>query len=85
VTAEQALEIGYELAMRWTRKHQFVVAAHANTNNNPHTHIFFNSKYLDYGGSFRILSVRQSSLARQQSDKLRLEHGLRLAIENRGC
>jgi hypothetical protein len=40
VTAEQALKIGYDLAMRWTRgRHQFIVAAHTNTNN-PHAHIF---------------------------------------------
>jgi hypothetical protein len=39
VTAEKALELGRELAMRWTRgKHQFIVAAHDNTNNPPCSH-----------------------------------------------
>lgn len=43
VTAAQALELGRELAMRWTKgRHQFVVAAHTNTKN-PHAHIIFNS------------------------------------------
>ena len=39
VTAEMALALGRNLAMRWTKgKHQFVVATHINTNN-PHVHI----------------------------------------------
>ena len=48
VTPEKALELGRELALRWTRsKHQFVIAAHANTPN-PHVHIIYNSVNLPH-------------------------------------
>ncbi|GHU36478.1 hypothetical protein FACS1894105_06900 [Clostridia bacterium] len=75
VTAEQALKIGYDLAMRWTRgKHQFIVAAHTNTAN-PHTHIFFNSVDLDCSRKFE--DFRHSAIAlRKISDILCLENGL---------
>jgi len=47
VTAEKALELGYELALRWTKhRHQFIVAAHTNTNN-PHVHIIYEYAILD--------------------------------------
>lgn len=82
VTAEQALQIGYELAMRWTHgKHQFVVAAHKNTDN-PHTHIFYNSATLDHSGKFQ--DFKRSAIAlRRVSDKLCLERGLSI-IEKPG-
>ena len=75
VTAEKALELGRELAIRWTRgKHQFIVAAHTNTNN-PHIHIIYNSvtlncdrKYQDFLHSYKAL--------RRISDQICLEHGL---------
>ena len=69
VTPQQALEIGYELAMRWTKgKHQFIVAAHANTDN-PHTHIFFNSVTLDHSRKFQ--DFKRSAIAlRRVSDML---------------
>jgi hypothetical protein len=75
VTAEQALKIGYDLAMRWTRgRHQLIVAAHTNTNN-PHTHIFFNSVDLDCSRKFE--DFRRSAIAlRKISDMLCLENGL---------
>jgi hypothetical protein len=75
VTAQQALDIGYELAMRWTKgKHQFIVAAHTNTDN-PHTHIFFNSVTLDHSRKFQ--DFKRSAIAlRRVSDMLCAEQGL---------
>ena len=82
VTPEKALELGRELAMRWTRgKHQFIIAAHINTQN-PHVHIIYNSvtldcdrKYADFLHSYKAL--------RRVSDQICLEHGLAI-IENPG-
>jgi len=80
VTPKQALEIGYDLAMRWTKgKHQFIVAAHTNTNS-PHTHIIFNSTDLSHSKKFR--NFKWSSIAlRKLSDQICLERGLSV-IEN---
>ena len=80
VTPEEALEIGYELALRWTKgKHQFIVAAHTNTDN-PHTHIFYNSVTLDHSRKFA--DFKRSAIAlRRVSDKLCIEHGLSI-VEN---
>jgi len=82
VTAEKALELGRELALRWTRgKHQFIVAAHTNTNN-PHVHIIYNSVTLDHDRKFQ--DFKRSAIAlRRVSDQLCLEHGLSI-IENPG-
>ena len=82
VTAQKALEIGFELAMRWTRgRHQFIVAAHTNTDN-PHTHIFFNSVTLDHSRKYE--DFKRSAIAlRRVSDKLCIEQGLSI-IENPG-
>lgn len=75
VTALQALELGKELAMRWTKgRHQFIVAAHTNTNN-PHAHIIFNSVNLDCTHKFE--DFKRSAIAlRRVSDQICLEHGL---------
>ena len=75
VTAEEALRIGYELAMRWTKgKHQFIVAAHTNTKN-PHTHIIYNSVTLDCTHKFQ--DFKRSAIAlRRLSDQICLEQGL---------
>lgn len=82
VTAQQALEIGRELALKWTKsKHQFIIAAHTNTNN-PHTHIIFNSVDLDCTGKFQ--DFKRSAIAlRRVSDQICLEHGLSI-IEKPG-
>jgi len=82
VTAEKALELGYELALRWTKgRHQFLVAAHTNTNN-PHVHIIYNSVNLDCDGKFQ--DFKRSAIAlRKVSDRVCLEHGLSV-IENPG-
>jgi hypothetical protein len=80
VKAQQALDLGYELAMRWTKgRHQFIVAAHVNTGN-PHTHIFFNSVTLDHSRKFQ--DFKRSAIAlRRISDTLCVEHGLSI-VEN---
>ena len=72
---EEALNIGYELAMRWTKgKHAFFVVSHADRPH-PHVHIYYNSttldctrKYRDFLGSARAL--------RRLSDRICLEHDL---------
>ena len=75
VTAEKALELGRELAMRWTRgKHQFIVAAHTNTNN-PHVHIIYNSVTIDYDRKYKDFLHSYKAL-RRVSDLICLEHGL---------
>jgi len=75
VTAEKALELGQELAMRWTRgKHQLIVAAHTNTNN-PHVHIIYNSVNLEHNGKWQ--DFKRSAIAlRRVSDQICLENGL---------
>lgn len=68
--------------MKWTKgKHQFIVAAHTNTNN-PHTHIIFNSVNLDCTDKFQ--DFKRSAIAlRRVSDQICLEHGLSI-IEKPG-
>ncbi|MDL2232380.1 relaxase/mobilization nuclease domain-containing protein [Ruminococcaceae bacterium OttesenSCG-928-L11] len=75
VTAQQALELGRELGLRWTKgRHQFIVAAHTNTKN-PHAHIIFNSVNLDCTGKFE--DFKRSAIAlRRVSDQICLENGL---------
>jgi len=82
VTAEQALELGRELASRWTKnKHQFIVAAHTNTKN-PHAHIIYNSVNLDCTGKYQ--DFKRSAIAlRRLSDQICLEKGLSI-IEKPG-
>jgi hypothetical protein len=82
VTAQQAMELGREVALRWTKgRHQFIVAAHTNTNN-PHAHIVFNSVNLDCDHKFE--DFKRSAIAlRKVSDRVCLEHGLSV-IENPG-
>jgi len=82
VTAEQALELGRELGLRWTKgKHQFIVAAHTNTKN-PHAHIVFNSVNLDCDGKFQDFK-RSAITLRRLSDQICLENGLSI-IEKPG-
>ena len=75
VTSEQALELGQELAMRWTKgKHQFIVAAHTNTKN-PHVHVIYNSVNLDCTAKWQ--DFKRSAIAlRRVSDQICLENGL---------
>ena len=82
VTVEQALALGQELGRRWTKgNHQFIVAAHTNTNS-PHIHIIFNSVNLECDGKFQ--DFKRSAIAlRRVSDQLCVEHGLSI-IEKPG-
>jgi hypothetical protein len=75
VSADKALELGRELALRWTRgRHQFILAAHTNTNN-PHAHIIFNSVNLE--ATHKFSDFKRSAIAlRRVSDQICLEHGL---------
>ena len=74
VTPEEANEIGYELAMRFTKgKHAFLVATHIDKSHT-HNHIIYNSTALDCLRKFR--DFRHSGLAVQRlSDMICLEYG----------
>lgn len=74
ITPEEANEIGYELAMRFTKgKHAFLVATHIDKAH-IHNHIIYNSTTLDCLHKFR--DFRHSGLAVQRlSDMICLEHG----------
>ena len=75
ITSEKAQEIGYELAMRFTKgKYQFVVATHTD-HAHIHNHIIFNSTSIDHTQKFRNF-LGSSEAIRKISDKLCLENGL---------
>lgn len=75
LSVEEALDIGYELAMRWTKgKHAFFVVSHADRPH-PHVHIYYNAISLDTMRKYR--NFWGSSLAlRRLSDRVCLEHDL---------
>lgn len=75
ITAEEANQIGYELAMRFTKgKHAFFVATHTDKAH-IHNHIFFNSTTLDCRKKFKNFYL--SGLAVQRlSDLLCIENHL---------
>lgn len=80
ISPELANEIGYELAMEFTKgKHQFVVSTHIDKAHF-HNHIEFNSTNLECDGKFN--NFKNSSFAlRELNDKLCRAHGLSV-IEN---
>ena len=56
ITAEEANQVGYELASRFLKgKHAFIVATHTDREH-IHNHIIFNSTALDGTGNFGIFS-----------------------------
>lgn len=75
VTPEEANQVGYETAMRWTKgKHAFIVATHIDKAH-IHNHIIYNSTSLDASHKFNNFFL--SGLAVQRlSDMVCLEHGL---------
>lgn len=80
VTPELANQIGYELAMRFTKgKHAFVVDTHIDKAH-IHNHIYFNSTTLDCTRKFRDFLGSGKALGRV-SDIICLEKGLSI-IEN---
>ncbi len=75
ITPQKAQEIGYELAMSFTKgKYQFVVATHTD-HAHIHNHIIFNSTSIDHTQKFRNF-LGSSEAIRKISDKLCLENGL---------
>ena len=75
ITPEEANQVGYETAMRWTKgKHAFIVATHIDKSH-IHNHIIYNSTSLDATRKFKNFFL--SGLAVQRlSDIVCLEHGL---------
>lgn len=75
ISPEKAQEIGFELAMSFTKgKYQFVVATHTD-HAHIHNHIIFNSTSIDHTQKFRNF-LGSSEAIRKISDKLCLENGL---------
>ena len=75
ITPEKAQEIGFELAMSFTKgKYQFVVATHTD-HAHIHNHIIFSSTSSDHKQKFRNF-LGSSEAIRKISDKLCLENGL---------
>ena len=75
VTAEDANKIGYETALRWTkRKYQFIVCTHTDKGH-IHNHIYFNSTAYDRSRKFRNF-LGSSFALRRLSDRVCLEHDL---------
>lgn len=76
---EVALEIGYKLAMRWTKgNHAFFVVSHAGRPH-PHVHIYYNSTALDCSRKFRNFLGSTFAL-RRLSDRVCLEHNLSVIL-----
>lgn len=75
ITPEEANQVGYEMAMRWTKgKHAFLVATHIDKAH-IHNHIIYNSTSLDASRKFNNFFL--SGLAVQKlSDRVCAEHGL---------
>ena len=72
---EAELDIGYELAMRWTKgRHAFFVVSHADRPH-PQVHIYYNSTALDCTRKFRNFFYSSFAL-RRLSDRVCLEHDL---------
>lgn len=79
ITPEEANQIGYELAMRWTKgKHAFIVATHTDRAH-IHNHIIYNSTTLDCTRKFKDFHLSGLALARV-SDILCLEHRLSVIV-----
>lgn len=75
ITPEEANEIGYETAMRFTKgNHAFIVATHTDRAH-IHNHIIFNSTNLDCERKFRDYWFIASALERV-SNLVCLEHGM---------
>lgn len=75
ITPEEANQVGYETAIRWTKgKHAFLVATHIDKAH-IHNHIIYNSTSLDASRKFNNFFL--SGLALQKlSDRVCAEHGL---------
>lgn len=75
LSPQEALDIGYELALRWTKgRHAFFVVSHADKPH-PHIHIYYNSTSLYCTRKFRNFWGSSFAL-RRLSDRVCLEHEL---------
>lgn len=75
VTPEEANQIGYETAMRWTKgNHAFIVATHVDRAH-IHNHIIYNSTNLTCDRKYRDF-LRSGKALQKVSDLVCLEHGL---------
>jgi hypothetical protein len=73
--AETALDIGCDLAMRWTKgRHAFFVVSHIDRSH-PHVHIYYNSTTLDCTHKFRDF-IGSARALRRLSDRICLENSL---------
>ena len=82
VTPEEANQIGYETAMRWTKgKHAFIVATHVDKAH-IHNHIVYNSTTLDAQHKYQNFFLSSFAL-RRLSDLICLEHGLSVILEKK--
>ena len=80
ITPEKALELGHDLAMRFTKgNHAFVVSAHTDKSH-IHCHIMFHAVNIDATKKFRN-PIRSHKIVRRISDHICLENGLSV-IEN---
>jgi len=79
ITPEEANQIGYETAMRFTKgRHAFIVATHTDRAH-IHNHIIFNSTSLDSSRKFKNFFLSSLAVARI-SDRICLEHGKSIII-----
>ncbi len=75
ITPEEANQVGYETAMRWTKgNYAFIVATHIDKTH-IHNHIIYNSTSLDCTKKFRDF-IRSGLAVQKLSDMICLEHGL---------
>lgn len=75
ITPEEANQVGYETAMRWTKgNYAFIVATHIDKAH-IHNHIIYNSTSLDCTKKFRDF-IRSGLAVQKLSDMICLEHGL---------
>ena len=75
ITPEEANQVGYETAMRWTKgNYAFIVATHIDKTH-IHNHIIYNSTSLDCTKKFRDF-IRSGLAVQKLSDLICLEHGL---------
>lgn len=80
IAPQEALDVGYELAERFTKgKHAFIVAVHTDKAHT-HCHIVFNSTTLDCKKKFNNFGYSSYAI-RRLSDLICAEHGLSV-IEN---
>lgn len=79
VSPEEANQIGYELAMRWTKgNHAFIVCTHVDKAH-IHNHIVYNSTSLDCLRKYQDFHLSRLAL-QKVSDILCLQHGLSVII-----